>query len=118
MEPTTIIALAKAAMHSAEFIKKTVFDNRKMDELKTKTHEHVSSLAEQVELNRAIVGQVVEQLAEGKSAIEKHNEILLTLSEAAQSSAQEIRRLRVVAYAALVLSAVSLGGAFWMMLAR
>ena len=115
MEPSTVIALAKAALQSAEFIKKTVFDNRKMDDLKTKTHENVSSLSEQVALNKAIVDQLVEQLAEGKSAIEKHNEILIALGQAAESSAVELKRLKSFVYVSVALSAASLALALALM---
>lgn len=118
MEPATVLTLAKAALRSAEFIKTAFFDSRKIEELKNKTHEHVSSLAEQVELNRAIVNQVVEQLAEGKGAIERHNEILITLSQAAESAAGEMRRLRAMVWAALGVSAVSLVGVVYVLVGR
>jgi hypothetical protein len=107
MEPATVLTLAKAAMHSAEFIKKTFFDDRKIDELKSKTHENVSSLAEQVALNKAIVEQLVEQFDEGKNAIARHNEILLSLGQAVESTALEVRKLKRLVVVALVLAAGS-----------
>ena len=108
MDPVTFLTIAQAATASLKHIKETFFDTRKAEELKRKTQEHVDTLAGQVALNKAIVDELVTQFEAGKQAVEQHNEILLSLNEAAQSAARELRRLRVVAYAALGVSVFAL----------
>lgn len=107
MDPLTVLAITQAATESLKLLKQTFFDDRKTEELKRKTQEHVNSLAEQVQLNKALLDELVTQFEAGKAAVEQHNEILLSLNEAAQATAGEMQRLRNLAYAAIGVSVLS-----------
>lgn len=107
MDPLTFIAITQAATESLKLLKQTFFDDRKTEELKRKTQEHVNSLAEQVQLNKALLDELVTQFEAGKAAVEQHNEILLSLNQAAQAAAGEMQRLRNLAYVAIGVSGFS-----------
>jgi len=116
MDPVTFLTIAQAATASLKHIKETFFDKRGADDLKQKTQAHVDTLGEQVALNKAIVDELVTQFEAGRQAIEKHNEILLGLNEAAQAAAREIRRLRQMVYVALGVAGLALALALASML--
>lgn len=118
MDPLTIASLAQIVIQSAGSIKSHFFDNNKIDELRAKSHANVSSLADQVAVNKAVLDEVIEQLSQGKEAIERHNEVLMKLGQVAESTALELKRLRALAYGAIGVACVSVAGLAWVAVGR
>ncbi|MDB6024096.1 MAG: hypothetical protein JWM68_319 [Verrucomicrobiales bacterium] len=87
------------------------------DILKKRMADDVGSLQEQVRLHRQVIDRLVEQVKADKDMLEKHNEVLIHLSEAAEEVASAQARLRVITYWAIGLAGLSLvsGVLYWVL---
>jgi cell division septum initiation protein DivIVA len=70
--------------------------------------DDVGSLQEQVRIHRQVIDRLVEQVKADKDMLEKHNEVLIQLSEAAQQIAIAEARLRAISYWAIGLAGLAL----------
>ena len=68
----------------------------------------VGSLQEQVRLHRQVMDKLVEQVKADKEMIEKHNEVLIHLSETIEQLAVSQARLRAASYWGIGLAGLSL----------
>ena len=76
--------------------------------LRKRIADDVGSLQEQVRTHRQVIDKLVEQVKADKDMIEKHNEVLIHLSEAAQQFAAALTNLRITSYVAIGLAGLSL----------
>jgi len=76
--------------------------------LRKRMADDVGSLQEQVRTHRQVIDKLVEQVKADKDMLEKHNEVLIHLSEAAQHVDAALARQRIVSYFAIGLAALSL----------
>ena len=70
--------------------------------------DDVGSLQEQLKAHRGVIDKLVAQVMVDEEMIEKHNDILIQLSEAAQEALSEASKLRVLAQWAIGLSAAAM----------
>lgn len=68
----------------------------------------VGSLQEQLRTHREVIDKLVEQVKAGKDLIEKHNDVLIQLSEATREAVAGLAGLRTLSYCAIGLAGVSL----------
>src|SRR5439155_13047323 len=75
--------------------------------LRKRMAEDVGSLQEQIRDHRQVIDKLVEQVKADKDMIQKHNEVLIQLSEQAQEAVAGVVRLRILAYLATGLAGLS-----------
>ena len=75
--------------------------------LRKRMAEDVGSLQEQLRDHRQVIDKLVEQVKADKDMIQKHNEVLIQLSEQAQQVIAGATKLRLLSYSALVLAGLS-----------
>ena len=75
--------------------------------LRNRMADDVGSLQEQMRDHRQVIDKLVEQVKADKDLLQKHNEVLIELSEEAQMTAAAVARLRILSYGAIGLAGVS-----------
>jgi len=70
--------------------------------------DDVGSLQEQIRNHRQVIDKLVEQVKADKELIEKHNEVLIQLSETTPLIGAALTRLRAITYASIGLAILSL----------
>jgi hypothetical protein len=116
MDPITIAMLVREGLKILKVGKETFYPNKTIKEaeslLRKEMEGNVQSLQAQVQAHRQVMDKLIDQVKADKEMIEKHNEVLIHLSEAAEQAAQDLGRLRVMAYCAIGVAGLSLlGGA-------
>jgi len=76
--------------------------------LRKRMAEDVGSLQEQLRDHRQVIDKLVEQVKADKDMIQKHNEVLIQLSEQAQQAVAGVVRLRTLCYSAVGLACLSI----------
>jgi len=69
--------------------------------------DEVGSLQDQMHDHRQVIDKLVEQVKADKDMIQKHNEVLIQLSEQAQEAVAGVLKLRILAYSATGLAGLS-----------
>jgi glutaredoxin 2 len=107
----TIIA-TKASLEILQKAKEWFYPNKTLREaeaiLSKRIADDVGSLQEQMRTHRQVIDKLVEQVKADKDLIEKHNEVLIQLSETSQQVAAVLARLRIVSYSAMGLAVLAL----------
>ena len=102
---------ASAGLDLLKKAKECFYPNKTINEaeaiLGKRIADDVGSLQEQVRDHRQVIDRLVEQVKADKDMIEKHNEILIQLTEQAQQTAAGMVRLRIVGYASAGLACLS-----------
>src|SRR2546428_4725648 len=75
--------------------------------LRKRMADDVGSLQEQLRDHRQVIDKLVEQVKADKDMIQKHNEVLIQLSERAQQAVVGVKRLRTLSYLAIGLAGFS-----------
>lgn len=102
MEPGTTMLVVSTAIETLKQLKQVFYDDKKNEAARRKTHEQVGVLAEEV--------------ASSKAAIEKHNDVLLGLTEAAQGAALELKKMKYLAYSSFVVSLASISASVYLLM--
>lgn len=114
MDPVSIAILVREGLKILKVAKETFYPDKAMKEaqllLKQEMAGNVQSLQAQVQAHRQIMDRLVEQVSADKELIEKHNEILIHLSEAADQTTLTLARLRMFTYLSAGLAALSILG--------
>ena len=110
-----ILETIAAGLNILEKGKKWFHPDKTINEAEAILRKHipddVRALQEQTKAQRQAIDRMVEQLKANKEMIEKHNEVLINLSEAARQAVGEISRLRVLSYWAIGLAGLSIAAA-------
>src|SRR5256885_7468590 len=114
MDPVSIAMFVREGMKILKVAKETFYPDKAMKEaqslLKNEVAGDVHSFQAQVQAHRQIMDKLVEQIRADKELIEKHNEILIHLSEAADEAALSVARLRLINYCSLGLAILAMCG--------
>jgi hypothetical protein len=107
----TIIA-TKAGLDVLRKAKEWFYPDKTLSEaeaiLRKRIADDVGSLQEQVRTHRQVIDKLVDQVKADKDMIEKHNEVLIHLSEAAQQVDTALARQRIASYCAMGIAGLSL----------
>ncbi len=107
----TILA-TKASLDMLQKAKAWFYPSKTLNEaeeiLAKRVANDVESLQQQIQTHRQVMDKLVEQVKADKDMIEKHNEVLIQLSETMQEVGATLSKLRVTCYWALGLAGVSL----------
>src|SRR4051812_45065017 len=94
------IIATKTGLEILQKAKEWFYPNKALNEaediLRKRIADDVGSLQEQVRSHRQVIDKLVEQVKADKDMIEKHNEVLIQLSETVQEAAIAQAKLRVV----------------------
>ena len=117
MEPISILAGISASLELLKNAKQFFYPNKTINEAlaisSKRMADDVGSLQEQLRAHRQVLDKVVEQLRADKDMIEKHNEVLIQLSEATQQAIAGVARLQFVSYCAIGFAVLSTLAAAW-----
>jgi len=107
----TIMA-TKASLEILQKAKQWFYPDKTLREaeaiLSKRIVEDVGSLQEQIRIHRQVIDKLVEQVKADKDLIEKHNEVLIQLSETTELIGAALTRLRAISYTAVGLGILSL----------
>jgi hypothetical protein len=107
----TIMA-TKASLEILQKAKQWFYPDKTLSEaeaiLSKRIVDDVGSLHEQIRIHRQVIDKLVEQVKADKDLIEKHNEVLIQLSETTQLIGDALTRLRAISYASIGLAILSL----------
>lgn len=110
----TIIA-TKSGLDILQKAKEWFYPGKTLSEaeaiLSKRIADDVGSLQEQVRLHRQVIDKLVEQVKADKDMIEKHNEVLIQLSETAQELAAAQAKLRTGLYGSFTVALLALAAA-------
>jgi len=110
-----VLETIAASLNILEKAKKWFYPDKSINEaeaiLRKPIPDDVRSLQEETRAHRQVIGRMVEQMKANKEMIEKHNEVLINLSEAAKQVVGEIARLRARSYWAIGLAGLSIAAA-------
>jgi len=100
-----------AALDLLKKAKEWFYPNKTINEaeaiLRKRMADDVGSLQEQLQDHRQVIDKLVEQVKADKDMIQKHNEVLIQLSERAQQALVGMKRLRTLSYLAIGLAGLS-----------
>ena len=100
-----------AALDLLKKAKEWFYPNKTINEaeaiLRKRMADDVGSLQEQLRDHRQVIDKLVEQVKADKDMIQKHNEVLIQLSERAQQALVGMKRLRTLSYLAIGLAGLS-----------
>ena len=100
-----------AALDLLKKAKEWFYPNKTINEaeaiLRKRMADDVGSLQEQLQDHRQVIDKLVEQVKADKDMIQKHNEVLIQLSERAQQAVVGVKRLRTLSYLAIGLAGLS-----------
>jgi CRISPR/Cas system-associated endonuclease Cas1 len=111
----TIIA-TKTGLEILQKAKEWFYPDKTLKEaeaiLSKRIADDVGSLQEQVRTHRQVLDKLVDQVKADKDLIEKHNEVLIHLSQIAQQVAASQAKSRLISYCAIAIAGLSLLLAF------
>jgi hypothetical protein len=115
MNPFAIIAGISTSVQLLKSAKEFFYPNKTIDEASAisskQMAQDVGTLQEQLKAHREVIDRLVEQVKADKDMIEKHNEVLIQLGEAAQEALADAAKLRIIALCAIGISALACVGA-------
>jgi hypothetical protein len=107
-----LIMTISAGLNVLKTAKDFFFPDKTINEVKAilskDMADDIGSLREQIRDHRQVLEKLVEQVRADRDMLEKHNDVLIKLSEAAQQTVAEVARLRVVSYWAIGLAGLSI----------
>ena len=115
------IIATKTGLEILQKAKEWFYPNKTLSEaeaiLSKRIAGDVGSLQEQVRAHREVIDKLVDQVKADKDMIEKHNEVLIHLSETAQHAAVAQAKLRLISFWAIGMAGLSLLTAilFWVL---
>lgn len=123
MDPSTIhdaIKLAELAVDAAAKVKNHFFssssDSKTSSSQEMNTSATLVTLQTNVNLLKIQFDEVANEVADNKKIIQEQNEIIIGLSNALKVTAENAKRLRMIGFAALALSVVSILAVFYVIL--